>query len=603
MRIGKKWRFATLAAGALGICLGAPGEVDARDLAKVKGEMESTGVDPEASARLIARFKPEKSQLLVKAQGLNPAAPYTIAVGGVSVAELVATSSGAIKQKFSTSADGSSLPLSFDPRGKIVTVNDGTSDVLQMAVSTDGEPLGTKVDERTSLAPTALAPGGKAEARVRVSKDGRTTFKVEIEDVPAGSYDLFVDGVMRAVITVTGLEGEVEFDSQASPPKLLLDFDPRGAIVDVAQGTDVFFSGEMRAQATGVTQCQFAETETFLASTGLDPDAKAKARLRVRDDCDRDFRVEIEDVPVGNYDLFVGGVLRAVIAVVDTGTEIEGEAEFDSDPDEANEILLDFDPDGASIEISQASAVFFSDTFDGSTTGGPSTCSESETEEPVASTGADPDGDATARFRTRDDCEQDFKVEIEDVPLGSYDLRVDGVLRGTITVIDNAGDIEGEIEFDTDPDGGALPLGFDPNGKLIEVAQGATVFFSDTFGSGGTGGPTICEPTEDEVPLLNTGPVGSAKGKARFRVKDDCDEDFRVEIEDLPLGNYTLEVGGVVVGTISVVLTGGEAEGELEFDDDPDEPGELLLTFDPRGALVQVIQSGTVFLERVFPGS
>lgn len=603
MRIGMKWRLAMLAAGVLGTCLGVPGRAVAKDLARVKGEMESTGVDPEASARLIARFKPEKSQLLVKAEGLTPGALYVITVDGVSVAELVASSSGKIKQKFSTSTDGGSLPLSFDPRGKIVAVNDGASVVLEMAVSTEGEPLGTKVDERTSLAPTALAPGGKAEARVRVSKDGRTTFKVEIEDVPAGSYDLFVDGVLRAAITVSGVEGEVEFDSLASPPKLPLDFDPRGAIVDIAQGTDVFFSGEMRAQATGVTQCQFAETETFLTSTGVDPDAKAKARLRVREDCDRDFRVEIEDVPVGNYDLFVGGVLRAVIAVADTGDEIEGEAEFDSDPDEANEILLDFDPDGAMIEISQSGTAFFSQLFDASAPGGPDTCTESELEEPIASTGVDPDADGSARFRTRDDCEQDFQVEIEDVPLGSYELRVDGVLRGTITVVDNAGDIEGEIEFDTDPDGSALPLDFDPNGKLIEVAQGATVFFSDTFGSGGTGGPTICEPTEDEVPLLNTGPVGSAKGKARFRVKDDCDEDFRVEIEDLPLGNYTLEVGGVAVGTISVVLDGGEAEGEVEFDDDPDEPGELLLTFDPRDALVQVIQSGTVFLERVFPGS
>ena len=75
-------------------------------------------------------------------------------------------------------------------------------------------------------------------------------------------------------------------------------------------------------------------------------------------------------MPVGSYDLFVGGVFRASISVVDNGTEIEGEIEFDSDPDDPGEILLDFDPDGATIEILQGAAVFFSDTFTAAS-GGP----------------------------------------------------------------------------------------------------------------------------------------------------------------------------------------------------------------------------------------
>jgi len=170
-------------------------------------------------------------------------------------------------------------------------------------------------------------------------------------------------------------------------------------------------------------------------------------------------------------------------------------------------------------------------------------------------------------------------------------------------VIDDGIKVEGEIEFDTDPDDpGELPLTFDPEGAGIEVVQGATVFFADTFGSGG-GGSTICEPQETEVPLLNNGPVGAAKGKARLRVKDDCDEDFRVEIEDLPLGNYDVVVGGVTRGSISVADVGGELEGDVEFDTDPDQPGEILLDFDPRGQLVEIVQSATVFLDRVFPAN
>jgi hypothetical protein len=497
------------------------------------------------------------------------------------------------------------LPLDFDPRGQQVSVRSGTTTVLQMVLSGPGEPAGLTVDERTDLAPTALAPGGKAEARFRMKKDGRTTFKVEIEDVPNGSYDLFVDGVLRGSIGVSLGEGEIEFDSEASPPKLPLDFDPRGLIVDVAQGADIFFSGEMSAQAGGVNVCTFSESEVPVASTGVDADASAKARFRVRDDCDTDFRVEIEDVPVGSYDLLVGGVLRGSIVVVDNGVEIEGDIEFDSDPDDPGEVLLDFDPRGQTIVVVQGATVFFSDTFNpGNGGGGGSSCTESETNQAIASTGVDPDGNSDARLRVRVDCERDFQVEIEDVPLGNYDLLVSGIFRGVITVVDTGTKIEGQIEFDTDADEpGELPLTFDPEGATIEVVQGATVFFSDTFGSGGGGGGTICEPTETEVPLLNNGPVGSAKGKARLRVKDDCDEDFRVEIEDLPLGNYDVVVGGVTRGSIAVADVGGEAEGDIEFDTDPDQPGEVQLDFDPRGQLVEIVQSATVFLDRVFPSN
>ena len=231
------WAQRLVAVAAMTTCLAAgtlPAE--AKDLGKVKGLMGTTGVAPEASALLIAKFKPERSQLKIKAKGLTPGADYTILAGGVTVANLQANSSGKISQRFQTPAKGRSLPLDFDPRGQTVALNDGTSDILQMVVSSTGEPAGTKVDERTNLTPTALAPGGKAEARFRLKKDGRTTFKVEIEDIANGDYDLFVDGIFRAVISVAAGEGEVEFDSEASPPKLPLDFDPRGAIVDVSSG-------------------------------------------------------------------------------------------------------------------------------------------------------------------------------------------------------------------------------------------------------------------------------------------------------------------------------------------------------------------------------
>ena len=470
-------------AGLVGAALLTGGPALAKERAKIDGLLTSTGAAPGAAGRAKAVFSAGKSRLQVRLSGLAPSRAHTLLVGGIGEASFQSSSGGTAVLRFQSTPSGSSLPLDFDPRGEVVAVQDDGVDLLQMVFSGAGEPGGVVVDERTGLAPTAAAPGGKAEARFRQRSDGRRTFKVEIEDVPAGAYDLYVGGVLRATITVAGVEGEVEFDSAASPPKLPLDFDPRGAVVDVQQGATTVFSGVMAAQAPGVNSCTPSESEEVVASTGVDADGSAKARLRTKDDCERDFQVEIEDVPVGDYDVWVGGVLRGALTVVDTGFGIEGELEFDTDPDDPGEVMLDFDPTGAAVE----------------------------------------------------------------------------------------------------------------------VRQGATVFFASSFTGGGGGGGGSCTAEETEVPLLNTGADGDAKGKARYRLESDCDDDFRVEVENLPLGDYELRVGGVVQGTLTVALVDGEAEGELEFDNDPDEPGEVPLTFDPRGQLVEVVQGGTVYLDRVFP--
>ena len=105
---------------------------------------------------------------------------------------------------------------------------------------------------------------------------------------------------------------------------------------------------------------------------------------------------------------------------------------------------------------------------------------------------------------------------------------------------------------------------------------------------------------EIEVELTNTGVFVEASGDARLRPREDR-TDFRVEIEDLPLGTYQLHVGGIKRGDIAVTLIDGEHEGEIEFDTDPDDPGEVLLDFDPRGQLIEVSQGGTVDLSRTFP--
>jgi len=468
---------------AVAAFLSTPDIVEAKELSKVKTYFENMGVDPDAEGSIKAAFKGSKSMLKVKLSNLDPNTAYSLLAGGIPEAVFTTNSSGKATLQFKNPQKGSSLRLDFDPRGKVISVNDGADDILQTVFSGEGEPGGAVIDERTDLTPTDLALGGKAEARFTLKKDGRSKFKVEVEDVPSGDYDLFVDSILRASITVnpnTG-RGEVEFDSEPKPPKLLLDFDPRGLIIDVVQGGAVYFSGVMAAQAEGISNCDFSEISQAVASTGVDPDGKADARFRIREDCDRDFRLEIQDVPTGNYELFVGGVNRGAITVTDTGGETEGEIEFDTEPDDPGELLLDFDPRGELIEIKQGGTTFFSEDFD-TTTGPPTACTFEETEVQLLNDGIIPQAKGKARFRVRDDCSEDFRVQIEDLPVGDYNLLVGGVNRGAITVTDTGGETEGEIEFDTEPDDpGELLLDFDPRGELIEIKQGGTVFLSRAF--------------------------------------------------------------------------------------------------------------------------
>ena len=91
--------------------------------------------------------------------------------------------------------------------------------------------------------------------------------------------------------------------------------------------------------------------------------------------------------------------------------------------------------------------------------------------------------------------------------------------------------------------------------------------------------------------LPNIGPFAGASAKAKFEERADRTE-FSVELEDLPTGNYSLIVDGTQRATIAVISVAGGTRGEVEFRS-PVEPGKLLLTFDPRGAQIEVSNGAT----------
>jgi hypothetical protein len=396
------------------------------------------------------------------------------------------------KIKFAAgSDDAGALPLDFDPRGQVVDVVRAGEVVFssELAAQATGVNLSTPSLAKAAIPSTGADADGHAEARLRIDDRARKHFSVEIEDVPAGMYDLFVDGVDVADIAVVavagGTRGEVEFAGGGDDSgELPLTFDPTGRILGVRQGATVFFEGSF-SPATGGGSVPApeppSETEEFLARTGLDGDAEARARYRVDDKGRRKFDVEIEKVAAGDYQLAVAGVVRGVIHAVSTANGVEGEIEFDSKAEPGHR-ALNFDPRGQLIEIFSSAGTTFSHIFgSGSDSGDGGNVVPFDVQVPLLSTGADGNASAKAELKRKASGKLSFEVEVEDVDAGAYELSVAGTVRGMLNVVADGNGTRGQIEFESEPDGGENLLNFDVAGQEIILRQGGTVFFSRVF--------------------------------------------------------------------------------------------------------------------------
>ncbi len=369
------------------------------------------------------------------------------------------------------------------------------------------------------------------------------------------------------------------------------------------------------------------EIEIRLQNTGVDPDASGKAEFETEPGR-AEFEVEVEDLDVGDYDLLVDGAAVGTITVSTDDNGTEGEIEFRS-PEEMGHPLLTFDPRGTVIEVAQGGTVFLtSDPLPDDEGDDPGiVVQEVEIEVDLVNAGVYPDGSAEAEFEVRQD-RREFSVEVEDIPVGSYALRVAGSEVGTIDVVQDDDETEGELEFRDPVTSGELPLDFDPRNSVVEVLEGGTLLFSvefpgeadseddpqsdsdddsdgDDSGDGTGDGPGDDDGDDSdsddpstlsiEVALENSGVNTQASGSAKYEVDSDGAE-FEVEVEDLADGDYDLLVDAMLEATITVI----EGKGEVEFSESP-EGDELLLTFDPRGLRISVEQAGTELLSVTFP--
>lgn len=99
----------------------------------------------------------------------------------------------------------------------------------------------------------------------------------------------------------------------------------------------------------------------------------------------------------------------------------------------------------------------------------------------------------------------------------------------------------------------------------------------------------------------NTGVLTDAEARAEFELRGERTE-FKVEVADVPVGMYSLLVGGVERGIIDVTETDDGTAGEIKFQDPADDEDDLPLDFDRRGETVEILDAGTVIFTVEFPG-
>jgi hypothetical protein len=293
-------RYATFAVLVLaGFTLA--GGAAAKDGAKASTSMLRVGSDPDIEGSIRFQSAGAKTRFEVSVRDAAEGTLLTLRVGGVVRDQRSTGSREGVRFSFGTGATkGGTLPLSFEPRGELIEVLDGGG-VQLSATLAPGGGAGGSAAESAQLVATGVIPGASGHARI-VEKRGVVDFEVEIEDVPNGSYDLFVATVDRGDIVASGGRGEIEFsDGGDDDDELPLDFDPYGALIEVKNGGgQVVLSGDLLAGGGAPPVCTPSEVRRDLVNVGPDPDAKGDARHRVLADCDRDFRVEVEDLPDGS---------------------------------------------------------------------------------------------------------------------------------------------------------------------------------------------------------------------------------------------------------------------------------------------------------------
>jgi hypothetical protein len=366
---------------ALSVAVLAPGFAAAKEESKVKTRFMSVG-GADGAGKLIFKTTDDLAKLKIKLKDLDDE-EHTLDSNDVERA-LFDVEDGRATLVFTTPQQSGDRDLFFDPReGEIVIRDAAGTAILKASLTGDGGRTNAK--EETELEPTALANGGIARARFDHRPNGREQVRIHLKGAPEGDYQILFDGVERAEVTTNaGGNAKVTFlrkqgkggnsgakgsgngkakgkkgRGKSGNRRAVLDFDGVNALIEIVQGSDLYWSGPLRAQILGLTSCDPVAVADALTRDASLTMGDAVAEYEVEDDCEREFAVEVEDITPGLYSVWVGG---AEVGDVDVMAGVGGKIEFSTDPD-VDELPLTFDPIDQLIEVRDGGTTLFSGTL------------------------------------------------------------------------------------------------------------------------------------------------------------------------------------------------------------------------------------------------
>ena len=166
----------------------------------------------------------------------------------------------------------------------------------------------------------------------------------------------------------------------------------------------------------------------------------------------------------------------------------------------------------------------------------------------------------------------------DDDDATEMDTDGDGRNNGNADEVDTDGDgANDDMDDDTDGDGNSNAEDDDDNNDGVE---------DDDDGS--PDGPGEQKLTNQ---LTRTAAAtATATAKAQIHLRSTGSAKFEVEVEHFVPGSYDLLVGGIPRGVI--LIEAGQSDGQIEFDTAPNDPGEILLDFNPAGQTLSILSGG-----------
>lgn len=165
------------------------------------------------------------------------------------------------------------------------------------------------------------------------------------------------------------------------------------------------------------------------------------------------------------------------------------------------------------------------------------------------------------------------------VPVGTLDLVFRNCNHGKATYAFDA--LEGDLPIETMT--GEFPI------KRI-----SSIYRQRCSGGISDDTPRHGKPVTMEVGLHPVSDSAGGRGKAMFWERTDR-ADFKVAVENIPDGTYTLEVCGGTEEVVALEMPVAQGKGKLEFRS-PEADDKLNLNFDPRDCKIELLDESVVVL-------